>query len=170
LNYTDPAAANFRTNAYFQLIPFAGRNDRLWQCPSAKEDKALTVAGDKSPLLGYMGNMFAIGVTVTPLPIGPDILPKRRGSLIDPSRAKLFTDAGANWQGVWVSATYRNTLSTVPVVPSPVHRASLNVVVADGHAAQISRNEFQQPGGPSIPIQDDPNQNWWREGAVPLVK
>jgi len=166
LNYTDSAAANFHPNAYFQLRRFTGQDDRFWQCPSAKEDKALTVAGDNSPLLGYMGNMFAIGVTVTPLAIGPDILPKKRSSLIAPSRAKLFADLGANVQGVWVSTTYRNLLSTVSVVPSPLHRASLNVVLADGHAAQISRNEFQQPGGPSVPLQDEPNQNWWRDGAV----
>jgi prepilin-type processing-associated H-X9-DG protein len=44
---------------------------------------------------------------------------------------------------------------------------SLNVVMADGHAVQISRVEFQQAGGPTTPIQDDPNQNWWRDGAVP---
>ena len=107
-----------------QLRRFTSQDDRFWQCPSAKEDKALTVTGDNSPLLGYMGNMFAIGVTVTPLAIGPDILPKKRVSLIAPSRAKLFADLGANVQGVWVSATYRNLLSTVPVVPSPLHRAS----------------------------------------------
>ena len=65
LNYTDAAAANFGPNVYFQLRRFVGRDDRFWQCPSAKEDKALTVAGDNSPLLGYMGNMFAIGVSVT---------------------------------------------------------------------------------------------------------
>jgi len=170
LNYTDSAAANFRPNAYFQLRRFTGRDERLWQCPTAKEDKALTVTGDSSPLLGYMGNMFTIGVTVSPLPIGADILPRRCASLIVPSRAKLFADIGANVQGVWVSATYRNLLSTAPVVPSPLHRVSLNVVMGDGHAAQISRNEFQQPGGPTIPLQDDPNQNWWRDGAVLPVK
>ena len=169
LNYTDASAANFHSNPYFQLRRLIGQNDRLWQCPSAKEDKALTAAGDNSPLLGYMGNMFALGVTVTPLPIGPDILPKKRASLIAPNRAKLFTDAGANWQGVWVGATYRNPLSTAPVIPSPLHRQSLNVVIADGHATQISHSEFAQPGGPAIPVQDDANQNWWRDGAVSQV-
>jgi len=170
LNYTDSAAANFRPNAYFQLRRFTGQDNRFWQCPSAREDKALTVDGDNRPMLGYMGNMFAIGVTVTPLTIGSDILPKKRAALIAPSRAKLITDLGANVQGVWVCSTYRNLLSTVPVVPSPLHRASLNVVMADGHASQISRSEFQQPAGPSFPLQDEPNQNWWRDGAVLQVQ
>ena len=100
LNYTDPAAANFRTNAYWQLWSYAGKDDGLWQCPSAAEDTAVTVRGDHSPLLGYMGNMFAIGVTASPLGLGPDILPKRLSSLLNPGRAKLFTDIGANAQGV----------------------------------------------------------------------
>lgn len=65
-----------------------------------------------------------------------------------------------------VGMTYRNTLTTTPVISVPLHRASLNVVMADGHAEQISRTEFQQPGGPTVPIQDDARQNWWREGAV----
>ena len=169
-NYTDSAAVNFHPNAYFQMRPFTGRDERSWQCPSAKEDKALTVAGDNSPLLGYMGNMFAIGVMVTPFTIGPDILPKRCSTLLSASRAKLFTDIGWNWQGFWTCGTYRNTVSTAPVVPSPLHRGSLNVVMADGHADQVGRSEFQQPGGPSIPVQDDPKQNWWRDGAVQRVE
>jgi hypothetical protein len=166
MNYTDPAAANFHTNAYWQLWSYAGKNDGLWQCPSAAEDKAVTVSGDHSPLLGYMGNTFAIGVTASPLGLGPDILPKRLSSLINPSRAKLFTDIGANAQGVWVGMTYQNTIFTAQVVPVPLHRASLNAVMADAHAPQISRNEFRQPGGPAVPFQDDPRQNWWRAGAV----
>jgi prepilin-type N-terminal cleavage/methylation domain-containing protein len=97
LNYTDPPAANFRTNAYWQLWNYAGKDDGLWQCPSAPEDKALTVSGNNSPLLGYMGNMFAIGVTESPLAL-PEVLPKRLSSLINPSRAKLFTDTRASEQ------------------------------------------------------------------------
>jgi prepilin-type N-terminal cleavage/methylation domain-containing protein/prepilin-type processing-associated H-X9-DG protein len=166
-SYTDPAMTNFHPNVYFQLRRFCSGSDALWLCPSAKEDKALTVAGDTSPLLGYIGNMFALGVTISPLGLGQDILPKRRSALLLPSRAKLFTDAGANWQGIFVGATYRNSLSTIPVIPSPLHRGSLNIVMADGHAAQVSRNEFLGPGGASIPLQDDPKQNWWRDGAAP---
>ena len=65
--------------------------------------------------------------------------------------------------------TYRNTVFTAQVVPVPLQRASLNAIMADGHAEQISRADFQQPGGPSVPLQDDPKQNWWRDGAVPLL-
>ena len=81
-----------------------------------------------------------------------------------------FTDFGVNGQGFFVGATYRNTFSTAPVVPVPLHRASLNVVMADGHGEQISRSEFNQPGGPAVPLPDDPKQNWWREGAVALMQ
>jgi hypothetical protein len=130
------------------------------------EDKAVTVSRNNSPLIGCMGNMYAIGVSASPLGLGPDILPKRLPSLINPSRAKLFTDFGVNAQGVWVGMTYRNTLTTAPVISVPLHRASLNLVMADGRAEQISRTEFRQPGGPTVPIQDDARPNWWREGAV----
>ena len=60
------AAANFRTNAYCQLSAYTSRNDALWQCSSAVEDKPLTMPGNHSPLLGYMGNMFTIGVSASP--------------------------------------------------------------------------------------------------------
>jgi prepilin-type N-terminal cleavage/methylation domain-containing protein len=88
INYTDPTAANFRINAYWQLWNYAGKNDGLWQCPSAVEDKAVTVSGDNSPLVGYMGNMFAIGVTASPLPEQPEILPKRLSALIQSEPGK----------------------------------------------------------------------------------
>jgi len=168
INYTDPTAANFRNNAYRQLWDYVGKNDGLWQCPSAVEDKAVTRSGDNCPLIGYMGNMFVIGVTASPLPEQPEILPKRLSSLINPSRAKLFTDTGANVQGMWVGVTYRSTTFTAQVIPVPLHRASLNVVMAGGHAEQITRSEFQRPGGPSATLQDDPKQKWWRDGAVAL--
>lgn len=166
MNYTDPAAANFRTNAYCQLSAYTSRNDALWQCSSAVEDKPLTMPGNHSPLLGYMGNMFTIGVSASPWGLGPDILPKRLPSLLNPSRAKLFTDVGANGQGLWVGTTYRNNQATAPVTPVPLHQGGLNTVMADGHSAPASRTEFQQPGGPTVPIQDDPRQIWWRDGAV----
>ena len=169
MNYTDPTAANFHTNAYWQLWGYAGKNDGLWQCPSAMEDKAVTVSGNSSPLIGYMGNMFAIGVTASPLPGQPDILPKRLSSLLNPSRAKLFTDFGVNAQGLWVGATYQYAIFTAQLVPVPLHRASLNAVMAEGHLEQITRREYQQPGGPTVTFQDDPKQNWWRDGAVPLL-
>ncbi len=168
MNYTDPTAANFRTNAYWQLWNYAGKDDGLWQCPSAVEDKAAMVSGNNSPLLGYMGNMFAIGVTASPLPVQPEILPKRLSSLINPSRAKLFTDTGANVQGLWVGVTWRSASFAAQVIPVPLHRARLNVVTADGHAEQITRREFHQPGGPAVTLQDDPKQNWWRDGVVAL--
>jgi general secretion pathway protein G len=169
MNYTDPAAANFHINAYSLLWNFTGKNDGFWQCPSAVEDKGATVSGDNSPLLGYMGNMFAIGVTASPMGLGPDIYPKRLPALLNPTRAKLFADMGVNWQGVWVGATYRTSWSTAPVVPVPLHRASLNVVMADGHTEPISRSEFQQTNGPTATFQDDARQNWWRDGAVALL-
>ena len=168
-NYTDPTAANFRINVYWLLWNYAGKNDGLWQCPSAVEDKATTVIGDKSPLIGYMANMFTIGVTVSPLGLGTDISPKHLPSLLNPSRAKLFTDIGANAQGVWDGMTYQNTIFTAQIVPVPLHRASLNAVMADGHVEQISRHEFQQTNGPTMTFQDDARQNWWRDGAVSLL-
>ncbi len=107
-------------------------------------------------------------MAASPLPEQPEIRPKRLSALIDPSRAKLFADVGANVQGMWVGVTWRSTTFTPQVIPVPLHRASLNVVMADGHAAQITRSEFEQPGGPTAVLQDDPKQKWWRDGAVPL--
>jgi prepilin-type N-terminal cleavage/methylation domain-containing protein len=169
MNYTAATAANFHTNAYWQLWNYAGKNDGLWQCPSAMEDKAVTVNGNSSPLIGYMGNMFTIGVTASPLPGQPDILPKRLSSLLNPSRAKPFTDFGVNAQGVWVGATYQYPIFTAQVLPVPLHRGSLNAVMAEGHVEQISRSEYQQPGGPAVTFQVDPRLNWWRDGAVALL-
>jgi len=166
MNYTDPAAANFHVNAYSLVWNYTGKDAGLWQCPAALADKAATVSGDSSPLLGYMGNMFAIGVTASPMGLGPDILPKRLLALLNPGRAKLFTDTGVNWQGIWVGATYQNNWATAAVVPVPLHRAGLNGVMADGHAEQISRQEFQQTNGPAVTFQNDARQNWWRDGAV----
>jgi hypothetical protein len=113
--------------------------------------------------------MFAIGVTASPLPGQPDILPKQLASLLNPSRAKLFTDFGVNAQGLWVGATYQYAIFTAQLVPVPLHRASLNAVMAEGHVEQITRREYQQPGGPTVTFQDDPKQNWWRDGAVALL-
>ena len=96
-------------------------------------------------------------------------MPKRLDSLINPGRAKLFTDIGANGQGIWVGMTYQNTIFTAKIVPVPLHRASVNAAMSDGHAEQISRHEFQQPGGPTVLFQIDPRQNWWRDGAVALM-
>jgi len=101
--------------------------------------------------------------------LGPDILPKHLPALLNSSRAKLFTDVGVNWQGVWVGATSQTTWSTAPVVPVPLHRASLNTVLADGHTDQISGREFSGPGGPTAPFQVDSRQNWWRDGAVAFL-
>ena len=148
LNYTDPSASNFWINPYWQLWNYAGRNDGLWQCPSALEDKATTVSGDNSPLLGYMGNMFAIGVSASPLGLGPDILPKRLSSLINPSRAKLFTDAGVNWQGVWVGMTYRNTLTTAPGPGRGLcgGDSAMDRVVASARTGVYQRRRRNEPG------------------------
>jgi len=44
-----------------------------------------------------------------------------------------------------------------------------DVVMPDGHALFVNRAELQQPGGPSVPWQQDAKQNWWRDGAVALV-
>ena len=43
------------------------------------------------------------------------------------------------------------------------------LVIIDGHHSFVPRSEFLQPGGPSVPIQVDSKQNWWREGATQLV-
>ncbi len=69
-----------------------------------------------------------------------------------------------NVQGARVGVTHRNSLFIAQVIPVPLHRTSLNAVMADGHAVQFSRSEFQQPGGPAVPLQDGPKQNWghWR--------
>ena len=53
-NYTDPASATFHPNFYAQLRTFVGADNGSWYCPSAQEDKSLTVAGNTSPLLGYL--------------------------------------------------------------------------------------------------------------------
>jgi len=95
--------------------------------------------------------------------------PRRLGLLLNPSRAILLSDLGLNAQGMFVGPTYRTALTAAGVAPVPIHRKSLNLVRADGHADRISQIEFAQPGGPSIPFQDDPRQNWWREGAVALL-
>jgi prepilin-type processing-associated H-X9-DG protein len=167
LNYTDPTAPNFRTNVYWQLTEYVQRSDGFWHCPSAPADTAVTVSGNDSPLIGYMGNMFALGVTDSPLAaIQPDILPKRLGAMIDPTRAKLFTDVGLNWQAVWVCAAYESPSFPTQVIPVPVHRKSLNVVMADGHTEQLGPNEFHGGGGAGTSYQVDPRLNWWREGAV----
>ena len=165
-NYTDPTASNFLTNAYWFVSAYVERNDGLWQCPSAPEDKAIATPGDTSPLIGYMGNMFTIGVTASPLPIQPDILPKRLTALVNPDRAKLFADVGLNWQAVWVGSAYSLPSFPTPVIPVPVHRKSLNAVAADGHAEQVTQQEFERPGGAGTSYQIDPRLNWWRDGAV----
>lgn len=167
-NYFDPSTPDFRTNAYWQLVIYLGGNDGLWQCPSALEEQRTIVPGNKGPLLGYMGNPFAIGV-VNPFIALPDSQPKRLGVLLNSSRAILFSDLGVNAQGIFVGPTYRTALTAAGVAPVPIHRKSLNLVRADGHADQLSRSEFERTGGPSLPFQDDPRQNWWREGAVPVL-
>jgi len=146
LNYTDPAAPNFRTNVYWLLSEYVVRSDGFWHCPSAPLDQAVATSGDDSPLIGYMGNMFAIGFTESVLPLQADILPKRLAAMLDPTRAKLFTDVGLNWQAVWVMAAFEHPAFPMPVMPVPVHRRSLNVVMADGHTEQIGPNEFHRPG------------------------
>jgi prepilin-type N-terminal cleavage/methylation domain-containing protein/prepilin-type processing-associated H-X9-DG protein len=165
-NFTDPASPTFYTNFYAQLREYVGKDDGFWYCPSAKEDTSLTVPGDNSPLLGYMGNMYAIGVVVAPW---PEAKPKRLSQLFLPSEAKLFTDNGANWQGASVAVTSYSTFSTIPLTPIGLHRGGLNVAKADGSARFVNRSEFNRPGGPATPIQQDPKQNWWREGAVHRV-
>jgi len=165
-NFTDVTSATFHPNFYAQTRAYVGTNDGFWYCPAAQEDKSLTVAGDTSPLLGYLGNLYAIGVTVSADLNGQ---PKKASQLLAPSNAKLFVDNGANWQGVSIQVTSRSTFSATPITPIPLHRGGLNVAQADGSGRFVGRVEFNRPGGPSIPIQDDPKQNWWREGAVELV-
>jgi prepilin-type N-terminal cleavage/methylation domain-containing protein/prepilin-type processing-associated H-X9-DG protein len=167
MNYTDPTVPNFRTNAYWQLSEYVQRSDGFWHCPSAPLDSAVTKSGDDSPLIGYMGNMYAIGITDSPVFPPPDVLPKRLGQLLNPLRAKLFTDVGLNWQAVWVGVAYESPSFPTPVIPVPVHRKSLNAAMADGHAEQMGPKEFHRPGGAGTSYQVDPRLNWWREGAVP---
>src|SRR5688572_19643530 len=164
MNYTDPTAANFRTNAYWQLSEYVQRSDGFWHCPSAPLDSAVAKSGDDSPLIGYMGNMYAIGITDSPVFPPPDVLPKRLGQLLNPPRAKLFADVGLNWQAVWVGVAYESPAFPTPVIPVPVHRKSLNVVMADTHAEQPGSTEFHRPGGAGTSYQADPRLNWWREG------
>ena len=90
-------------------------------------------------------------------------------ALLNPSQAKLFLDIGFNAQGICVAVTYRNTMSSFAIIPASAHRGGLNTVMADGHATYNSRAEFVKPGGPAVPLQDDPKQNWWRDGAVALL-
>ena len=165
-NFTDPSSPSFLPNFYAQMRTYLGSNDGFWHCPAAQEDKTQTVAGDPSPLLGYMGNMFAVGVTVAPR---PEARPKKQSQLLAPSQAKLFTDTGANWQGAWIGMTFQSNLFSSLVTPVPLHQGGINVALADGAARYVNRNEFQRPGGPSVPLQIDERQNWWREGAVELV-
>jgi len=165
-NFTDPASPAFHANFYAHMRNYVGTNDGFWYCPSAQEDKSLTVVGNTSPLIGYMGNMYVVGITVAPW---PEARPKKGSDLLAPANAKLFTDNGANWQGVWVGVTSRSTISTIPVTPVGLHGGGMNVALADGHARFVTRSEFNQPGGPAQPIDVDPKQNWWREGAVQLV-
>ena len=165
-NFTDPTATTFHPNFYQQLRKYVGDNDGFWRCPSAQEDKSLTVAGNKSPLLGYLGNVFTVGVMVATT---PEWQPKRASQLLSPSIAKLFTDNGANWQGVSIQVTTRSIFSATPVTPVALHGGGLNVAQADGSARLVTRSEFNQPDGPAVAIQDDPRQNWWRAGAVELL-
>lgn len=165
-NYTDLAPPTFQPNFYAQLRTFVGVSDGFWFCPAAQEDKSLTVTGNPSPLLGYLGNAYAIGVTVSP---NPDAQPKQASQLPAPSKTKLFVDNGANWQGVSIQVTTRSSFSATPITPVALHRGGLNIALADGSARFVGRAEFDSPGGPSVPVQDDARQNWWREGAVALL-
>ncbi len=164
-NYTDPTSATFHQNFYAQLRAYVGENDGFWYCPSAYEDKSLTVAGNTSPLLGYLGNVYAVGVTVSGV---AETMPKKQSQLLKPSLAKLFVDNGANWQGVSIQVTARSSVSSIPVTPVALHRGGLNIALADGSARYVKPAEFNRPGGPSVTLQDDARQNWWREGAVDL--
>jgi prepilin-type N-terminal cleavage/methylation domain-containing protein len=165
-NYTDRTSPNFQPNFYAQLREYLGGQDGFWHCPSAREDTSLTVAGDHSPLLGYFGNMYAIGVTVTPW---PEARPKKQGELKAPSRAKLFADNGANWQGASIQVTVESVFSTTPVTPVGLHRGGINVAIADRSARFVNAAEFDAEGGPSVSRQQDERQNWWRDGAIDLV-
>jgi prepilin-type processing-associated H-X9-DG protein len=170
LNFIDPSAPNFRANAYWELQPYIGKGDGFWQCPSARDDPALTVVDGGGPLISYMSNPFVIGVEGGPF--GAVFAPRTVSSMLDPSTAKVFFDLGANWQGIFSMTTYTNTISTASflrVMPGPLHRGGLNIVRLDGHCTYIAPTEFLQPGGPSVPYQSDPRQNWWRDGAVQLA-
>jgi prepilin-type N-terminal cleavage/methylation domain-containing protein len=170
MNFTDPTAPNFRTNAYWELRPYLGNQDGFWQCSSALNDPAMTVSDNCGPLIGYMSNPFVIGVKDSLF--GPDFGPRSMTSILQPSTARVFFDLGANWQGIFTSTTWSNIISQaslVPIVPGPLHRGGLNIVRLEGHYSYITRAEFLQPEGPSVPIQVDPNQNWWREGATQLI-
>ena len=167
-NFTDTTAATFHPNFYAETRTYVGTNDGFWYCPTAQEDKSLTVAGDSSPLLGYMANMFTVGVSVAAATL-PEAQPKKADALLAPSKAKLFTDNGANWQGVWVGVTSQSAISSIPVTPIGLHSGGMNISMADGSARFVNRAEFQRPGGPSLPIQTEPKQNWWRDGAVELL-
>src|SRR5688572_13617584 len=169
MNYTDPAAPNFRTNIYWHLTRYLPRNDGFWQCSSAPKDKSISANEIDNPYLGYMGNMFAFGVTDSPMPIWSDIQPKKLSGLINPSRAKLFADVGLNWQAVLVFASFESPAFPAPVVPVPVHRKSLNVATAAGSAEQITQVEFERPSGAGTSLQVDGRSNWWRDGCVPLL-
>jgi prepilin-type N-terminal cleavage/methylation domain-containing protein/prepilin-type processing-associated H-X9-DG protein len=165
-NFTDPTSTTFHQNFYTQMRPYVGTSDAFWYCPSAPEDKSLTVTSNSSPLLGYMGNMFATGVVVAQV---PEAQPKKSSELLAPGNAKLFTDNGVNWQGVWAGVTSQSAISVIPVTPVALHGGGFNVALADGHARFVTHAEFASPGGPSEPIQTEPKQNWWREGAVQNV-
>lgn len=170
MNFIDPAAPNFRTNAYWELRPYLGNQDGFWQCPSAPNDPAMIVSDDYGPLIGYMSNPFVIGVKDSLF--GPDFRPRTMSSILQPSTAKVFSDLGANWQGIFTTITWSNIISEaslVPIVPGPLHRGGLNIVHLDGHYAYVTRSEFLRPGGPGVPYQVDSKQNWWREGATHLV-
>ena len=170
LNFTDPNASNFRANAYWELKPYIGIHDDFWHCPSGRDDPAMKVSDADGPLIGYMSNPFVIGVKDSRL--GLDFEPRKSSSILEPSTAKVFFDLGANWQGIFSMTTWSNNLtqmSLVPIAPRPLHGGGLNIVRLDGHYTYVTRSEFLQPGGPSVPQQWDPKQNWWREGAIPPI-
>ena len=170
MNFIDPAAPNFRTNAYLELRPYLGNQDGFWQCPSARIDPAMTGYDDYGPLIGYMSNALIIGVKDSLF--GPDFAPRSMSSILQPSTAKVFCDLGANWQGIFTTISWSNIISQaslLPIVPGPLHRGGLNIVRLDGHYTYIMRSEYLQPGGPSVPYQVDSKQNWWREGATHLI-
>jgi prepilin-type N-terminal cleavage/methylation domain-containing protein len=169
MTYRDSADSNFRTNIYWQLNRYVARSEGLWKCPAAPKDKLIAASEIDSPYIGYMGNMFALGVTDSPLPIWSDIQPKKLASLLNPSRAKLFADVGLNWQAVMVFATYESSSFPGQIAPVPIHRKSLNVATAAGSAEQISQIEFERPDGAGKSFQADPRLNWWRDGCIPLL-
>jgi hypothetical protein len=49
-----------------------------------------------------------------------------------------------------------NTPFSLGIAPVSAHRGRLDIVLADGHAANLSRTEFQNPGRPATPLQNDP--------------